>query len=74
MNMQIELPNLKAPLIKDGNVKGYFLEDLEREFSPELFKSLLANIYGQTLGVIGGRVIVYLHDLERFLAGGSIAD
>lgn len=72
--MPIDLPNLKATLIKDGNMKGYFLEDLEREFSPDLYRSLLANLYGQTLGVIGGRSIVYLHDLERFLSGGSIAD
>lgn len=70
----IELPNLKATLIKDNGIEGYFLEDLEREFSKDLFRALSANLTGQTLGEIGGRAIVYRHDLQRFLTGGSIMD
>lgn len=55
--------------IKFEGMNAYFLNDLEQVMNHDYFMKLQAFLIGQTVGVKDGKILVYEHDLRRFLQG-----
>ncbi len=66
---------MTLPLIRDGELVGYDIDDLKRELSDREFAHLSDWLDGQTLGLTDdGRSIVFQWDFDRWRrrsAGGT---
>lgn len=54
-------------LYKSGDIEGYDIKDIEKEFNPEQ-REHFWNWYGGSTGsIIDGKLIVYKHDFDAYL-------
>lgn len=54
--------------------RNYSLKEIRELLSPKDYKRFLDWMEGQTMGVEGGKLVVYPQDLELFLKGGDPTD